>query len=169
MLGSALPESEGVGVRNTLEVTRAHEQLRRELFQSYLRAYLQRGPDAEFDPIRTAFTDTIVARLADRLSSATLDTPFLFTGDLPDRVFAWAIAFSDGSAVVAVNARMTVDPEFLAHALVEEVVRIQQIHNSVDFEGERRLPYAARTYEIAAKHLATEVLGYEPLSDEAVR
>jgi hypothetical protein len=64
---------------------------------------------------------------------------------------------------------MKVDPEYLAHTLVEELKHVQQIADGVDFASERHLPYDVRRYELEARRFATEALGYEPFTDEAVK
>jgi hypothetical protein len=71
---------------------------------------------------------------------------------------------NDGSRIIAVNVRFKVDPELLAHALVEEFAHAQQVLDGVDFEAQRRQfpDYATRPYEQEAKRVASEILGYTP-------
>jgi hypothetical protein len=57
----------------------------------------------------------------------------------------------------------------MAHALVEEFVHVQQQIDGTDFDGQRRqFAYDDRPYEIDAKRIATEVLGYVPDAYETV-
>ena len=63
--------------------------------------------------------------------------------------------------------RFKVDPDVLLHALVEEYVHSQQVFDKVDFEQQRaQFAYAERPYELEAKRIATEILGYDPDSYE---
>ena len=61
------------------------------------------------------------------------------------------------------NARFRADPELIAHTLVEEYVHAQQRLDGVDFDVQRvRYSYSDRPYELQAKQVATDLLGYTP-------
>lgn len=111
----------------------------------------------------SVFEEPVLRSLRRYVGEAALSTPVLITERISNRILAGCINLTDGSSVIAVNARLKFDPELMAHALIEELVHAQQQLDGVDFEEQRRrFPYEERPYEIQAKQLATEVLGYEP-------
>ena len=98
------------------------------------------------------------------LRDEALATPVLFTDYLSNRVLSVHLTLRDGSTFIAVNVRFKIDPETLAHTLVEEFVHAQQVLAGVDFAAERQQypDYASRPYEQEAKRIAGEILGYIP-------
>jgi hypothetical protein len=150
--------------RNTLEKTRAAGQLRRDFFKEYLYARTLDGADREIENAFTVFEGETLAMLRQRLSPSALATPLVLTEKLSNRVLAIHARHDDGTRTIAVNVRFKVDPEMLAHTLVEEFVHAQQVLNGVDFAAQRQQfpDYASRPYEQEAKRIAGEILGYIP-------
>ena len=69
--------------------------------------------------------------------------------------------------LVVVNTRFRVDPDVMAHTLIEEFVHAQQTLDKVDFAAQRsQFAYNERPYEIEAKRIAAEILGYDPAEYE---
>ncbi len=102
-------------------------------------------------------------RLSLTLSATALKTPVLFSERLSNRLLATSLGFRDGSQLIAINSRFKVDPELMAHTLVEEFVHSQQRLDGVDFvTQQQQFSYAERPYEVEAKRIATDVLNYEP-------
>ena len=116
------------------------------------------------------FEDGTLANLAQHLSAEALATTVMFTDRLSNRVLAVHLTLRDGSSLIAVNARFKIDPELMAHTLVEEYVHAQQILNGVDFASQRQQfpDYEARPYERDAKALASDLLGYTPAGFQTV-
>ena len=148
--------------RNTLEATRAAGQLQKNFFKEYLFARTLDGADREIENAFEIFEGQALETLRHRLSAPALETPMVFTDRLSNRVLAIHVLMNDGTRIIAVNVRFRVDPELLAHALVEEFAHAQQILDGVDFEVQRRQfpDYAARPYEQEAKRVGSEILGY---------
>jgi hypothetical protein len=114
------------------------------------------GGSAVFEP-------GFLEALRTRVGVAALDTPVFLTDRLSDRVLAAWLGFRDESSAIAVNARLLADPEVLVHTLVEEFVHAWQVQQEVDLAAQRAaFAYAERPYEVEAKALATELVGYSP-------
>jgi hypothetical protein len=150
--------------RNTLDQTRAAGQLQRDFFKEYLFSRMLDGADREIENASAVFTEQMLATLQQRLSPSALATPVVLTDRLSNRVLAIHVLHEDGTGIIAINARFKVDPEILAHALVEEYVHAEQVLDGVDFAAQRQQfpDYASRPYEQEAKRLASELLGYTP-------
>jgi hypothetical protein len=87
----------------------------------------------------------------------------MFAERLSNRLLAACIRLRSGARLIAINARFSVDPEVLTHTLIEKYIHAQQMENGVDFVGQRhRYSYAERPYEIQAKALGDELLGFAP-------
>jgi hypothetical protein len=148
--------------RNTLHSTHAHGQLQRAFFAEYVRAYLQDGNDKEVGDAYAIFEGETLQDLQRILGEEALQTQVVFTDNLSNRNIAIHLTLNEEISLIAVNARFKFDPEILAHALVEEFAHAQQVHDKIDFASQRRqYAYADRPYEIEAKQIATDVLGYE--------
>jgi hypothetical protein len=133
-------------------------------FGAYIRARLLDGEDKQHGDASSVFEEALLSNLRRSLSAEALATPVLFTDQLSNRVLAVHLALRDGSTFIAVNVRMKIDPEMLAHTLVEEYVHAQQVLDGVDFAAQRQQfpDYASRPYEQEAKRIASELLGYTP-------
>jgi len=109
------------------------------------------------------FEEPILAQISRRFQEDVLLTPVFFTERLSNRILAGCITLQNGMHTIGINARFKVDPEIMAHSLVEEFVHVQQIFSGTDFEAQRRsFAYDERPYEQEAKAISTEILGYEP-------
>ena len=150
--------------RNTLEATRAAGQLQRGFFKEYLSARTLDGADRQVENASAIFEDQTLHLLERRLSIRALATPLVFTDYLSNRVLAIHAHMQDGTQTIAVNVRFKIDPEMLAHALVEEYAHAQQVLDGIDFATQKQQfpDYTARPYEQEAKQIATEILGYTP-------
>lgn len=149
--------------RATTANTRAEGILRRSFWAEYVRARLLGGNDTAVGDASAVYEPAFVERLCKHLSAASLAVPVMFTERLSNRVLAACIGLRNGSMVIAVNARFAVDPEVIAHTLVEEFLHAQQIENGLDFADQRqRYAYAERPYEIEAKSIAGEIMGFAP-------
>jgi hypothetical protein len=150
--------------RDTLQQTRAAGQLQRDFFKEYLSSRMRDGADREIENASAVFEGQMLATLRQRLSPSALATPIVFTEKLSNRVLAIHVLHEEGTGTIAINARFKVDPEVLAHALVEEYAHAQQVLDGVDFAAQRQQfpDYASRPYEQEAKRLASELLGYAP-------
>ena len=135
---------------------------------AHLSAVLKGGADNEFGFARDVFEGDALARLREQVTEEALNTPVIFTDNLSDRTLAALLRLRDGSCVIVVNVRFRVDPEDLAHAILEEIAHSQQVLDGVDFESQQHLPYAGRPYEKQAKVLARKVLGYKPTTHHAM-
>ena len=133
-------------------------------FGAYIRARLLNGEDKEHGDASTVFAAALLPSLRRFLRDKALATPVLFTDNVSNRVLAVHLTLRDGSTFVAVNVRFKIDPETLAHTLVEEFVHAQQVLDGVDFAAQRQQfpEYASRPYEQEAKRIASEILGYLP-------
>jgi hypothetical protein len=137
--------------------------LQRSFWAKYIEAYLLTANDTPIGSATSVFEEPIIGLLRSYVSDAALSTPILFTERLSNRVVAACINLHDNSSVIAINARLKCDPELLAHALIEELIHAQQQIEGLDFEAQRRqFAYEDRPYELMAKRIATDVLGYEP-------
>lgn len=135
----------------------------RTFWAEYVSIYLRGGNEEVIGDARSVFTDDILDRLQTALSPESLTVPVMFTEQLSNHILATCICFRDKTQIIAINARFKVDPEILAHTLVEEFAHVQQMLDGVDFETQRRqFTYQERPYEQEAKRIATEILGYEP-------
>jgi hypothetical protein len=104
-----------------------------------------------------------------RFQSEVLMTPVFFTERLSNRILAVCIRLQSGANTIGINARFKVDPEVMAHTLVEEFAHVQQIADGLDVEAQQRhFAYHERPYEREAKAISTEILGYEPDLYEAL-
>ncbi len=149
--------------RNTPVGTRADLQLRRDFWGQYVRAYHFGGNDAPIGSANAIFTETVLTRLNACITAGAMRTPVLFTDLLSNRVLAGCCELENGSRIIAVNARFKVDPETLAHTLLEEFVHVQQALDGVNFTAQQQqYAYADRPYEQAAKQIASDILGYTP-------
>ena len=149
--------------RATLKGTRAAGQLSSEFWGKYVRAYWLGGDDKPIGGARAVFTESACAILQSRLGFEALMTPVLFSENLSNRVLASNISLQNGSQCIVINSRFKVDPEILAHTILEEFVHAWQRIEKVDFAAQRsQFAYDDRPYEIEAKRIATEILGYEP-------
>lgn len=134
-----------------------------------LNARLLGADETVFGDARAIFTSSLLARLTTHCSKEALSIPLVFSERLSNRSLAVCIGFRDGAQLVAVNARFMADPELIAHTLVEEYVHAQQRLDGVDMEEQRaRYAYADRPYELQAKQIATEILGYAPFGYTAI-
>lgn len=137
--------------------------MRRDFYALYLQARFLNKEEREVANAFTVFIEEGFPSLRLHLSEAALETPVLLTDKLSNRVLAVHLTSMDGKRIIAVNTRFKVDPDVLAHTLVEEFVHTQQVLDKVDFESQKtRFSYDARPYEQEAKRIATEILGYDP-------
>jgi hypothetical protein len=137
--------------------------LLREFFRLYLRARLLGPPDVEVGNAFDVFSASGIEALQQTISDQALHTPVVLTERLSNRVFAIHIVMGADESVIALNTRFRVDPDYLVHALLEEFAHAQQFLDRVDFEAQRiAYPYSERPYEQKAKHIATDILGYDP-------
>lgn len=149
--------------RNTLQGTHSEHLLQREFFTLYLYARVLDGDDRTVADAMNVFQPETLARLRERLSAEALQTSVVLTDRLSNRVLAVHLTHIDGSRLIAVNARFKVDPDVLTHTLLEEFAHTQQVLEGVDFDTQRRaFAYFDRPYELAAKQLASDILGYDP-------
>jgi hypothetical protein len=151
--------------RNTLEATRAYGQMRKAFFVDWLEAHLkQRSGDEERElcHAKEVFEETILNRLRARVGEEALQTRIVGTDDFSNRIGTVCISLQDGSCLIAINTRFQFDAEHLAHALIEEMVHVQQTLEGVDFSEQRQTyAYVDRPYEREAKQIATAILGYD--------
>ena len=149
--------------RNTLEGTRAEALLRRDFYGAYLQARYMGGEDAELPNAAAVFTSEGIQQLLQHITEAALQAPLVLTERLSNRVLAVHLVQNLVERFVVVNARIKVDPDVLAHTLIEEYVHSQQVLDKVDFERQKQqFAYHERPYEQDAKRIATEILGYSP-------
>lgn len=149
--------------RNTLTGTRAEHLLQREFFALYLRARVLNENDRTVADARQVFHPDAIALLREQWSAEALGTPIVLTDRLSNRVLAVHLTHVDGTRIIAVNVRFKVDPDVLTHTLLEEFAHTQQVIDGLDFDTQRReFVYSDRPYELAAKQLATDILGYSP-------
>jgi hypothetical protein len=149
--------------RTTLPGTRADGQLLRTFWMRYVSAYLRTGDDEPFGDASQIFTEPILTAMRNRLSMEVLTTSVFFTERLSNRILAARLHVRNSFFAIAINARFIIDPEVLAHALVEEFAHVQQTLDGIDFVTQReQFAYHERPYEQEAKQIATEILGYEP-------
>ena len=155
--------------RNLLAGTRAEAQLLGSFWSEYISARVRGGTEETIGDARAVFTVTILQRLQHHLSPEALAVPIVFTEQLQTRVLAVSIGYRDNTQIVAVNSRFNIDPEVMAHTLVEEYVHCQQRIDGTDFDAQRRrYEYHERPYEREAKGLATKVLGYDAPEYDAI-
>jgi hypothetical protein len=129
----------------------------------YVNNYLRGGNEIVIGDASAVFAEGVHSKLSDALSMAALATPVLFTERLSNRLLATCLGFRDGAQLIAINARFKVDPELMAHALVEEFVHAQQRLDGIDFVAQQQqYSYAERPFEQEAKRFATNLLGYDP-------
>jgi Zn-dependent peptidase ImmA (M78 family) len=137
--------------------------LLRSFWAEYVNNYLRGGNEVMIGDASVIFTEDVQIKLSAALSVAALATPVLFTERLSNRLLATCLGFRDGSQLIAINARFKVDPELMAHTLVEEFVHAQQRLDGIDFAAQQQqYLYADRPFEQEAKRFATNILGYEP-------
>ena len=149
--------------RNTLQGTLAEALLRRDFYGTYLQARYVAAEDTELPNAEAVFTPEGIRQLRQHLTDTALQTPVVLTERLSNRVLAVHLVQNHVERFVVVNARIKVDPDVLAHTLVEEYVHSQQVLDRVDFERQRQqFAYYERPYEQEAKRIATEILGYSP-------
>jgi hypothetical protein len=116
-----------------------------------------------FGNAEQVFEEALLTKARATISAQALLAPVYFTELLSNRVLAACLTFRDSSHAIAINARFKVDPELMAHMIVEEFAHAQQIIDGVDFETQRQqYAYADRPYELGAKQIATDILGYDP-------
>ncbi len=149
--------------RSTPRQTRVEGQFAQNFWKTYVNAYIFGGDEEPIGDARSVFSEPICASLQAQLGPEILTTLVLFSEQLSNRLLASNIGFEDGSQCVVINSRFRVDPEILAHTIVEEYVHAWQRLNNVDFATQRsQFAYDERPYEREAKRIATEILGYEP-------
>ena len=149
--------------RSTLRGTRAEGQFVKTFWGAYVEAYVRGGDGESIGDARAVFSEAICAALQARLSAETLKVFVLFSEQLINRLLAGSVSLQDGSQCVVINSRFKVDPEILAHTIVEEFVHAWQRIEKVGFAAQSiEFAYADRPYEIEAKRIATEILGYAP-------
>ena len=149
--------------RSTPRQTRAEGQFAQGFWGAYVNAYYLGSREEPIGDAYSVFSEAICAALQSRLNSEILSIPVLFTEKLSNRVLAGNFRLRDGSQRVVINARFKIDPEILAHTTVEEFVHAWQRLNNVDFATQRsQFAYKERPYEMEAKRIATEILGYDP-------
>jgi len=137
--------------------------LLQSFWMQYLQARLLSGDDTPFGDASVVFEEPVLRRMHVHFAAEVMSTPVFFTDKLSNQVAAGCLVLRGGSCVVAINVRFALDPEVLAHTLIEEFAHSHQIRQGVDFASQqRRFPYAERPYEQEAKHFATEILGYQP-------
>jgi hypothetical protein len=123
---------------------------------------LRSADEQPFGDAGSIFTESMLTILQQHFRSEVLQTKAFFTERLSNRVLA-ACLVRGGSCIIAINTRFKVDPEILAHTLLEEFAHVEQVFAGVDFETQRRmLAYQNRPYEQEAKRIATAILGYDP-------
>ena len=110
------------------------------------------------------FEGPTLEELRSCLTYAACASQIVLTDRLSNRVLAIHVTMFDSTTAIIVNVRFKVDPEILAHTLIEEFVHAQQVLDGVDFDTQRKQfpDYNARPYEIDAKQTATDILGYTP-------
>lgn len=149
--------------RNILNRTQAEFLLRRDFYGIYLQSRYFAGEDKEIPDAEGVFTPEGIQKLLKYLSSEALKTPVVLTERLSNRVLAVHLVQNEVNRFVVVNARFKVDPDVLAHTLIEEYVHSQQSINKTDFKQQReQYSYSERPYESEAKRIASEILGYDP-------
>lgn len=149
--------------RNTLQGTRAEALLRRDFYGVYLQARYVAAEDTELPNVAAVFTLEGILPLRQHLTEMALQAPVVLTERLSNRVLAVHLVQNFVERFVVVNARIKVDPDVLAHALMEEYVHSQQVLDKIDFEQQKQqFAYHERPYERDAKRIATEILGYSP-------
>lgn len=154
--------------RNTLLGTRADGQLLRSFWANYVKARLLGADDEPLGGADRIFEESILFEMRRRFQTEVLLIPVFFTERLSNRILAGCITLQNGTHTIGINARFKVDPEIMAHSLVEEFVHVQQIFSGTDFEAQRRsFTYDERPYEREAKAISTEILGYQPSPYEA--
>lgn len=147
--------------RRTLEETRAEGQLLRDFWRRCLLARLRGGDDEIFGSAESVFTKPLLEKLHGELAPQVLTMPVFLTEHLSNRVLAVCLRRRTNECVVAVNSRFRVDPEVMAHTMVEEFAHAQQIHDGLDVEAQRKqFAYQDRPYEQEAKQFAVRILGY---------
>ena len=149
--------------RSTSIGTRAESQFAQGFWGAYVNAYFLGGSGEPIGDAHSVISEAVCTALQSRLGSETLAIPVLFTERLSNRVLAGNFALKDGSQRIVINARFKVDPKIMAHMIVEEFAHAWQREQGVDFAAQRsQLAYDERPYEIEAKRIATEILGYDP-------
>lgn len=149
--------------RNTLQGTHAERLLRRDFYRVYLQARYAAGEDIELVEATSVFTTEGIEQLCSYISEEALKAPVVLTERLSNRVLAVHLVQNATERFVVLNMRFKVDPDVLVHALIEEYVHSQQVLDEVDFALQRaQFAYAERPYELEAKRIATELLGYNP-------
>jgi hypothetical protein len=123
--------------RDILTGTRADGQLLPRFWTEYVSARFRGGAEEIVGDATAIFTVPILQQLQYHLSPGALAVPFLVTEQLRNRVIAVSIGYRDNTQIVAVNARFKIDPEVMAHTLVEEYVHAQQRIEGTDFDAQR--------------------------------
>ncbi len=155
--------------RETLAGTRAEGKLLASFWTEYISARVRGGTEEIVGDARAIFTIPILDQLQHYLSREALSVPVVFTEQLRNRVVAVSIGYRDKTQIVAVNARFKIDPEIIAHTLIEEYDHGQQRIDGTDFDAQRRrYEYHERPYERKAKGLATKILGYDAPEYDAI-
>lgn len=155
--------------RKILLGTQADGQLLRSFWALYVQTRLLGADDVPFGTATEVFEQPTLATMRRHFEETALSTPVFFTERLSNRILAVCIRLQSGATTIGINARFQVDPEVMAHTLVEEFAHAQQLADGIDVEQQKRLfAYHERSYERDAKVLATEIIGYEPEPFEAV-
>lgn len=143
--------------------TRAEGQFAQDFWKLYVNAYLLGDDEEAIGNARAVFSEAVCTILEEHFDAETLNVPVFFSERLSNHTLASNISFRDGSQCIVVNSRFKAEPEIIAHTLVEEFAHTWQRRTGVDFEAQRsQFAYQERPYEIEAKRIATEVVGYEP-------
>ena len=124
----------------------------------YKEAVYHGGRDEESADADAVFTEKVFQALRTYLCEEAFITPILLTETLSNRVLAVHLTGKSGERLIAVNTRFRVDPDVVAYTLIEEFVHTQQVIDGIDFATQR----SQFSYEIEAKRIATEILGYDP-------
>ena len=148
--------------RNTLDGTRAEYLLRRDFYGKYLQARYVVGENQVLPDAAAVFTSKGIQHLRQHLTEEALQAPVVLTERLSNRVLAAHLVQNFVERFIVVNMRFKVDPDVLAHTLIEEYVHSQQVLNKVNFEHQKQqFAYQERPYEVEAKRIASEILGYD--------
>ena len=113
--------------RNTLSGTRAEDLLRRDFYRVYLQARSIAGEDRELPDAASVFAVEGMRQLREHITEEALKAPVVLTERLSNRVLAVHLVQNAVERFVVLNVRFKVDPDVLAHALVEEYVHSQQV------------------------------------------
>ena len=110
--------------------------MRGDFYEIYREAVFRGGRDEEFADASAVFAEEALQALRDYASEEALTTPpILLTENLSNRVLAVHMTGKPGVSLIAVNTRFRVDPDVIAHTLMDEFAHAQQTLDNVDFAG----------------------------------